>query len=192
MEEHWKGQFAFAPDKLYDGDLALFKRDYPEEDDEATNTLCFDYSPTLYWAQLQEQSRSCNTAAHNSTQQNLLQAAGTFQPTPPVASTAMSGPSTPLHHVFYPAISSTASDIIDQNSPPQYKNRFLSDTKRELHYTIPNLTSLQDLRQIQLSIQADEGCLTMVKKMRYSYLPDRVSFEVAGAFTLNQCLRTLG
>ena len=49
-------------------------------------------------------------------------------------------------------------------------SQFLSETKRELHYTIPSLTSLQDLRQIQLSIQADEGCLTMVKKMRYSYL----------------------
>ena len=33
-EEHWKGQFAFAPDKVYDGDLALFERDYPEEEEE--------------------------------------------------------------------------------------------------------------------------------------------------------------
>ncbi len=33
MEEHWKGQFKFAPDKVYDGDLALFERDYPEEEE---------------------------------------------------------------------------------------------------------------------------------------------------------------
>ncbi len=51
-------------------------------------------------------------------------------------------------------------------------NRFLSDSKRELHYTIPSLTSLPELRQVQLSIQTDEGYLTSVMHSRQSYLVD--------------------
>ena len=38
-----------------------------------------------------------------------------------------------------------------------------------MHYTIPTLASLQDLRQIQLYIQTDES-LARVKKMRCRYL----------------------
>lgn len=34
-EEHWKGYFSIAPEKAYDGDLALFKADNPDEEEEA-------------------------------------------------------------------------------------------------------------------------------------------------------------
>ena len=33
VEEHWKGEFTIAPEKVYDGDLALFKANFPEEED---------------------------------------------------------------------------------------------------------------------------------------------------------------
>ena len=33
MEEHWKGDFSIAPEKVYDGDLALFKSNFPEEEE---------------------------------------------------------------------------------------------------------------------------------------------------------------
>lgn len=33
MEEHWKGDFTIAPEKVYDGDLALFEADFPEEEE---------------------------------------------------------------------------------------------------------------------------------------------------------------
>ena len=34
VSEHWKGEFAIAPEKVYDGDLALFKANFPEEEEE--------------------------------------------------------------------------------------------------------------------------------------------------------------
>ena len=34
VEEHWKGDFSIAPEKVYDGDLALFKSNFPEEEEE--------------------------------------------------------------------------------------------------------------------------------------------------------------
>ena len=32
--EHWKGEFTIAPDKVYDGDLALFRENYPDVDED--------------------------------------------------------------------------------------------------------------------------------------------------------------
>ena len=33
VAEHWKGEFTIAPDKVYDGDLALFKAHFPEDEE---------------------------------------------------------------------------------------------------------------------------------------------------------------
>lgn len=35
MEEHWKGDFTIAPDKVYDGDMALFKAEERRRKEEA-------------------------------------------------------------------------------------------------------------------------------------------------------------
>ena len=34
-EEHWKGDFTIAPEDVYDGDLALFKAQFPDDAEEA-------------------------------------------------------------------------------------------------------------------------------------------------------------
>ena len=34
VKEHWKGNFTIPPEKVYDGDLALYKAHFPEEDVE--------------------------------------------------------------------------------------------------------------------------------------------------------------
>ena len=31
VEEHWKGNFTIPPEKVYDGDLALYRAHFPEE-----------------------------------------------------------------------------------------------------------------------------------------------------------------
>lgn len=34
VEEHWKGDFIIDPEKVYDGDLALFRANFPEDEEE--------------------------------------------------------------------------------------------------------------------------------------------------------------
>ncbi len=34
VEEHWKGEFTIPPEKVYDGDLALFETDYPDDSED--------------------------------------------------------------------------------------------------------------------------------------------------------------
>ena len=37
MEEHWKGEFTIPPEKVYDGDLALFKADFPDDSEDESD-----------------------------------------------------------------------------------------------------------------------------------------------------------
>ena len=37
VKEHWKGNFTIPPEKVYDGDLAIYKAHFPEEEEEGDN-----------------------------------------------------------------------------------------------------------------------------------------------------------